>query len=107
VPRAPTKLPRAPTKGPIAADCTRAAASELEPFRRFGQQVANRLDGFLGHIRHRVPMGVVEALNSRLEGLIYRARGFRSVWGFIAVARFVCGRPAGLIRDVRVFPWSL
>jgi hypothetical protein len=52
-------------------------------------------------------MGVVEALNSHLEGLIYRARGFRSVWGFIAVARFVCGRPAGLIRDVRVFPWSL
>lgn len=85
----------------------RAMASGLEPFKRFAREVANRLDGFLAHIRHRLPMGVVEAINSRLEGLIRRARGFRSVESFISVALFVCGRPASLIGDESLFPYSL
>jgi hypothetical protein len=81
-------------------------ASELEPFRRFGQQVANRLDGFLGHIRHRVPMGVVEALDSRLEADL---PGPRIPLG-LGVHRLCSVRlrtACGLIRDVRVVPWSL
>lgn len=85
----------------------RAFVSDLEPFRRFARLVADRLDGFLNHTRYPVPMGVVEAINSRLSGLIRRARGFRSVSGFIAMAMFVCGRPASFISDRSVFPCSL
>jgi transposase len=85
----------------------RAFVSDLEPFKRFARQVADRLDGFLNHIRYPLPMGVVEAINSRLSGLIRRARGFRSVSGFIAMAMFLCGRPASFISDRSVFPCSL
>lgn len=84
-----------------------ARASGLKPFMSFAKEVEKRAEGFANHIKHRLPMGLVEAINGRIQGLIYRAKGFRSLQGFMNVIRFVCSRPANLIGDREVFGSAL
>lgn len=84
-----------------------AAASGLKPFVSFAKEVERRATGFVGFMKAKLPMGMVEAINGRIQGLIYRAKGFRSLEGFISVVRFVCSRPANLIGDRTVFGSSL
>jgi transposase len=49
----------------------------LPAFRKLALTLANHLEGILAHCRHKVPFGVVEAINGNLRALIRRGRGYR------------------------------
>lgn len=49
----------------------------LPAFGKLALTLVNHLDGILAHCRHKVPFGVVEAINGNLRALIRRGRGYR------------------------------
>ena len=49
----------------------------LPAFKKLAQTLLRHLDGILAYCKHKVPFGVVEAINGNLRALIRRARGYR------------------------------
>ena len=49
----------------------------LPAFGKLALTLVNHLDGILAYCRHKVPFGVVEAINGNLRALIRRGRGYR------------------------------
>jgi transposase len=49
----------------------------MPAFKKLGQTLLNHIDGILSYCRHKVPFGVVEAINGNLRSLIRRGRGYR------------------------------
>ena len=49
----------------------------LPAFGKLALTLTNHLDGILAYCRHKVPFGVVEAINGNLRSLIRRGRGYR------------------------------
>ena len=49
----------------------------LPAFKKLARTLVLHLDGILAYCRHRVPFGVVEAINGNLRAIIRRGRGYR------------------------------
>src|SRR6266568_2769183 len=49
----------------------------LPAFKKLARTLYDHIDGILSYCRHRVPFGVVEAINGNLRALIRRGRGYR------------------------------
>lgn len=49
----------------------------LPAFKKLARTLYDHIDGILNYCRHRVPFGVVEAINGNLRALIRRGRGYR------------------------------
>jgi transposase len=49
----------------------------LPAFKKLAQTLLHHLDGILAYCKHKVPFGVVEAINGNLRALIRRGRGYR------------------------------
>jgi transposase len=49
----------------------------LPAFKKLARTLVFHLDGILAYCTHRVPFGVVEAINGNLRALIRRGRGYR------------------------------
>jgi transposase len=49
----------------------------LPAFKKLVATLQRHLDGILSYCRHKVPFGVVEAINGNLRALIRRGRGYR------------------------------
>ncbi len=49
----------------------------LPAFKKLARTLYDHLEGILAYCRHKVPFGVVEAINGNLRSLIRRARGYR------------------------------
>jgi transposase len=49
----------------------------LPAFQNLALTLLTHLDGILAYCRHKVPFGVVEAINGNLRSLIRRGRGYR------------------------------
>lgn len=49
----------------------------LPAFKKLARTLVKHIDGILAYCRHKVPFGVVEAINGNLRALIRRARGYR------------------------------
>jgi len=49
----------------------------LPAFQKLALTLLNHLDGILAYCRHKVPFGVVEAINGNLRSLIRRGRGYQ------------------------------
>jgi len=49
----------------------------LPAFKKLARTLCTYLDGILAYCRHKVPFGVVEAINGNLRALIRRGRGYR------------------------------
>jgi transposase len=45
--------------------------------KKLARTLCTYLDGVLAYCRHKVPFGVVEAINGNLRALIRRGRGYR------------------------------
>jgi transposase len=55
-----------------------AIRSRLEPVKKVARMVKNHLEGILNAIVHRVTNAGAESMNSRIQELKRRARGFRN-----------------------------
>ncbi len=49
----------------------------LPAFKKLARTLYDHLEGILAYCRHKVPFGVVEAINANLRALIRRGRGYR------------------------------
>ena len=49
----------------------------LPAFKKLASTLLRHLDGILAYCRHKVPFGVVEAINGNLRALIRRGRGYQ------------------------------
>jgi transposase len=49
----------------------------LPAFKKLARTLVAHIDGILAYCKHKVPFGVVEAINGNLRALIRRARGYR------------------------------
>jgi transposase len=49
----------------------------LPAFKKLARTLTSHLDGILAYCRHKVPLGVVEAINGNIRAMIRRGRGYR------------------------------
>ena len=62
-----------------------AVRSRLEPVKRFAKMVKSHFDGIMRYFTSCLTSGTMEGINSRVQGIKRRARGFRNIDNFIAM----------------------
>jgi len=62
-----------------------AVRSRLEPVKEFAQMVKNHWDGIMRYFTSRLTTGAMEGINSRIQEVKRRARGFKNIDNFIAM----------------------
>jgi transposase len=62
-----------------------AVRSRLEPIKRFAKTVKSHWAGILRYFESRLTSGAMEGINSRIQEVKRRARGFRNIDNFIAM----------------------
>lgn len=72
--------------------CSWARRSRLEPFKKLALTLREHRAGILKHFEGRYSNGLLEGVNSRLQAAKARARGFRRVENFIAMAYLIAGK---------------
>jgi transposase len=78
-------------KDPIAASAAIkkwlawAVRSRIAPIKQFAKTVKRHWDGILRYFISRLSSGAMEGLNSRIQEIKRRARGFRNIKNFIAM----------------------
>jgi transposase len=68
-----------------------AVRSRLEPIKQFAQMVKDHYAGILQYFDSRLTSGKMEGINSRIQGIKRRARGFRNINNFIAMIYLEAG----------------
>jgi len=69
-----------------------ASRCRLEPFKRLGRTITKHLPGVLNGFKAGKHNGRVEAMNRVLQEARARARGYRRVENFIAMACLIAGK---------------
>jgi transposase len=64
---------------------SRAVRSRLEPIKAFAKTVKTHFPGILRYFTSRLTSGAMEGINSRIQEIKRRARGFRNINNFIAM----------------------
>jgi transposase len=62
-----------------------AVRSRIAPIKQFAKTVKKHWDGILRYFTSRLTSGAMEGLNSRIQEIKRRARGFRNIKNFIAM----------------------
>jgi len=62
-----------------------AVRSRLDPIKHFANTVKTHFAGILRFFNSRLTTGMMEGINSRIQGIKRRARGFRNIDNFIAM----------------------
>jgi transposase len=62
-----------------------AVRSRLEPIKDFARLVKRHFAGIMRFFSSRLTSGAMEGINSRIQGIKRRARGFRNIGNFIAM----------------------
>jgi transposase len=68
-----------------------AVRSRLEPVKKVANMIKNHLNGVLRFFDTRLTTGVVEGINSRIQEIKRRAKGFRNIENFITMIYLVAG----------------
>ena len=66
-----------------------AVRCRLEPIKDFAKTVKSHLKGVMNYFYSRLTSGMVEGINSRIQEIKRRARGFRNTGNFIAMVYLV------------------
>lgn len=65
--------------------------SKLQPMIKFAEMIKEHLDGILNYIEFNITNAVAEGINSKIQHLLYSARGFRSFENYRISILFYCG----------------
>lgn len=68
-----------------------ATHSQLPPINKAAQMMKRHLDGILAHLKNRRTNAMTEGLNSTIQELKHRARGYRNRENFRMAILFHCG----------------
>ena len=71
-----------------------AIRSRLDPVKRFAKSVKAHFGGILRYFTSRLTSGTMEGINSRVQEVKRRARGFRNIHNFIAMIYLETGSVA-------------
>jgi len=76
----------------LAFWCDMAQDSEIAPFMMFVKTVKKHWNGILNYITSRLTNGILEGINSKIQLIKRRARGYRNTRNFINMIYFTCGK---------------
>jgi transposase len=62
-----------------------AVRSRLDPIKKFAKMVKSHFQGIMRYFISRLTSGTMEGINSRIQGIKRRARGFRNINNFITM----------------------
>jgi transposase len=62
-----------------------AVRSRLDPIKKFAKTVKKHFPGIMRYFTSRLTTGTMESINSRIQGVKRRARGFRNIDNFITM----------------------
>ena len=85
------KTPRE-ASGFLAFWCDMTQESEIAPFMGFVKTVKKHWDGILNYITSKLTNGILEGINSKIQLIKRRARGYRNTTNFINMIYFTCGK---------------
>lgn len=85
------KTPRE-ASGFLAFWCDMAQESEIAPFVGFVKTVKKHWNGILNYITSKLTNGILEGINSKIQLIKRRARGYRNTTNFINMIYFTCGK---------------
>lgn len=79
-------------RGFLAFWCDMTQESEIAPFLTFVKTVKKHWDGILNYITSKLTNGILEGINSKIQLIKRRARGYRNTTNFINMIYFTCGK---------------
>jgi transposase len=79
-------------RGFLAFWCDVAQESEITPFMGFVNTVKKHWDGIINYITSKLTNGILEGINSKIQLIKRRARGYRNTTNFINMIYFTCGK---------------
>lgn len=79
-------------RGFLAFWCDMARESEITPFIKFAKTVKTHWDGMVNYITSKLTNGILEGINSKIQLIKRRARGYRNITNFINMIYFTCGK---------------
>ena len=62
-----------------------AVRSRIEPIKKFARMIKSYFEGILRYFTSRLTSGAMEGINSRIQEIKRRARGYRNISNFIAM----------------------
>jgi len=62
-----------------------AVRSRLDPIKKFAKMVKSHFSGIIRYFTSRLTSGAMEGINSRIQGIKRRARGFRNINNYITM----------------------
>ena len=68
-----------------------ASRSKIEHIKSFGQMIRGHFDGVIRYWETLLTSGLVEGINSRIQEIKRRAKGYRNSENFITMIYLVCG----------------
>jgi len=68
-----------------------ADRSRIEPVKNFAKMIKSHMEGILRYFVSRLTTGTMEGINSRIQEIKRRARGFRNIKNFIALIYLEAG----------------
>lgn len=72
--------------------CRQVRRSRLKPMKKVAEMLANRQQGVMNYLRHRITNGLSEGLNSLVARVVASARGLRSFQTFRIRVLFYLGK---------------
>ena len=79
-------------EGFLAFWCDMASESAIKPFIRFAKTVHSHWNGILNYIESKMNNGILEGINSKIQLIKRRARGYRNTTNFMNMIYFTCGK---------------
>jgi transposase len=79
-------------EGFLAFWCDQLNDAGIQPFTKFANTVKAHWRGIVNYIESRMTNGILEGLNSKIQLIKARARGFRNTQNFITMIYFNCGK---------------
>lgn len=79
-------------EGFLAFWCDMATESAIKPFMRFAKTLHSHWNGILNYVESKMSNGILEGINSNIQLIKRRARGYRNTTNFINMIYFTCGK---------------
>ena len=72
--------------------CDLAYDSGIQPFKKFVTMIKAHWFGIVNYFDSKITNGVLEGINSKIQLIKRRARGYRNIKNFINMIHFCCGK---------------
>ncbi len=79
-------------KGYLGFWCEMAVESRIQPFIKFAALIKSHWFGIVNYFDSKLTNGILEGINSKVQLIKRRARGYRNIRNFTNMIHFCCGR---------------